>query len=129
MCDRCNPLGLKAPAASQAHGIAFVGIGLAVVLLAFLARIGSASVGPFPSALAGIVVDPAGLKVTISVTNQGSNAASTTCRVLDPALPGLGPETAFVQTPIIQPGSTSTFDTIVTTLGSTPRQLAVDCGQ
>ena len=24
MCERCNPLGLKSPAASQAHGTVFV---------------------------------------------------------------------------------------------------------
>ncbi|HEX5826618.1 MAG TPA: hypothetical protein VFY23_03800, partial [Candidatus Limnocylindrales bacterium] len=34
MCEHCNPLGLKEPAASQAHGTVFVGIAVAVVLMA-----------------------------------------------------------------------------------------------
>ena len=32
MCESCNPLGLKAPSASQAHGTVFVGIGVAVAI-------------------------------------------------------------------------------------------------
>jgi ribosomal protein L40E len=31
MCERCNPLGLRAPAASQVHGTVFVGIVAAVL--------------------------------------------------------------------------------------------------
>jgi predicted nucleic acid-binding Zn ribbon protein len=127
MCERCNPLGLKAPAASQAHGIAFVGIAIAVVLMAVAARLAISGVGPFPSSLTGVAADPAGLRVTVSVTNRGGSAGATTCRITDPDLAGIGPETAFVQSPILQPGVTTTFDTIVTSLGSTPRTLSVDC--
>ena len=29
MCESCNPLGLKAPSASQAHGIAIAGVAVA----------------------------------------------------------------------------------------------------
>ena len=50
MCERCNPLGLKAPAASQAHGTAILGVAVAVVLLAVVARIAVSGVGPFPPA-------------------------------------------------------------------------------
>ena len=32
LCERCNPLGLAQPAASQAHGTVFLGIGAAVLL-------------------------------------------------------------------------------------------------
>ena len=46
MCERCNPLGLKAPAASQAHGTAILGVAVAVVILAVVARLAVAGVGP-----------------------------------------------------------------------------------
>ena len=47
MCERCNPLGLKQPAASQAHGTVFLGIAVAVVVLAVVARLAVSGVGPF----------------------------------------------------------------------------------
>lgn len=127
MCERCNPLGLKAPAASQAHGTAALGVVIAVVVLAVVARMAMSGVGPFTSSIAGVTADPAGLKVTITITNAGSSAGSTTCRVSDPQLPGIGPEAAFVTSPTVQPGATVSFDRVVTSLGSTPRPLDVDC--
>jgi len=127
MCERCNPLGLKEPAASQAHGIVFLGIGIAVVILAVVARLAVAGIGPFRSEVAGVVADPAGLRISITVTNDGENAGSTTCRVGDPEIRGIGPETAFVDSPIVQPGETLTFDAVVTTLGTTVIPLTADC--
>ena len=76
MCERCNPLGLKAPSASQAHGTAALGIVVAVVVLAVVARLAMSGVGPFTSSVAGVAADPAGLRVTITVTNAGSSAGS-----------------------------------------------------
>jgi predicted nucleic acid-binding Zn ribbon protein len=127
MCERCNPLGLKQPATSQAHGTVFLGIGLAVVVLAVLARLAVAGVGPFRSEVAAVMADPAGLRVSISVTNDGENGGSTTCRVGDPEIRGIGPETAYVQSPVVQPGETLTFDAVVTTLGTEVKPLTVDC--
>ena len=127
MCERCNPLGLKAPAASQAHGIAFVGIGLAVVIMAVAARLSIAGVGPFTSSVANVAADPAGLRVSVSVTNAGSSAGSTTCRIDDPALRGIGPEAQFVESPRVPPGATITFDVVVTSLGTTVKPLIADC--
>ncbi len=127
MCENCNPLGLKAPSATQAHGIGALGIIVAVVILAVVARLAMSGVGPFTSSVANVAADPAGLRVTITVTNGGSGAGSTTCRVSDPKLPGIGPEAAFVSSPVIQPGATATFDALVTSLGTRVRTLAVDC--
>jgi hypothetical protein len=127
MCERCNPLGLKAPAASQAHGTAALGVVVAVVVLAVIARLAVSGVGPFTSTIGGVTADPAGLRVTISITNTGSSAGSTTCRVSDPQLPGIGPEAAFVTSPVIQPGATESFERVVTSLGTTVRPLSVDC--
>jgi len=128
MCERCNPLGLKAPAASQAHGTVFLAIGAAVVILAVLARLALNNVGPFTSRVAGVVADPAGLRVTISLTNDGSAAGRTTCRVGDPSIRGIGPETAYVQSPMVAGKSTVSFDAVVVSLGTTPIPLTVDCG-
>jgi len=127
MCERCNPLGLKAPAASQAHGFAIAFVALAVVILAVVARFAINDVGPFAGTVTSVVAAPTGLKITISVTNQGHASGRTTCSVADPSLPGLGPETAFVESPVVQPGQTITFDATVVSLGTTPKPLAVDC--
>jgi hypothetical protein len=129
MCEQCNPLGLKAPAASQAHGTAILGVAVAVVVLAVLARFAVSGIGPFPSSVLAVVPDPAGLRLTISVTNDGSSPAATTCRISDPKSPGIGPDTTFIQSPVIQPGATQTFETVVVTLGSEPKPLAVACGK
>src|SRR5215204_4797541 len=104
MCERCNPLGLKQPSASQAHGTVILGISVAIVLLAVLARLAVSGVGPFAGGIAGVAADPGGLLVTITVTNEGSSAGSTTCRVGDPEIRGIGPETAFVTSPVVQAG-------------------------
>jgi predicted nucleic acid-binding Zn ribbon protein len=128
MCERCNPLGLKDTAASQAHGTVFLGIGLAVVLMAVVARLAISGVGPFTGAVTAVTAAPAGLQVTISVTNDGSKAGSTTCRIDDPDLPGIGPEAVFVQSPVVDPGATVRFDTLVAGFGTETRPLHVDCG-
>ena len=86
-------------------------------------------VGPFPSGLVDVGADPAGLRLTISITNDGSSAAAATCRHRRSGAAGIGPETAFVQSPVVQPGATATFETVVTTLGTVPRPLTVACGR
>ena len=58
MCERCNPLGLKQPSASQAHGTVFVGIAVAVVALAVIARLAVSGIGPFKGEVAGVEADP-----------------------------------------------------------------------
>jgi len=128
MCERCNPLGLKAPAASQAHGTVVLGIVIAAVIMAVVARFLVADVGPFTASIAGVATDPTGLRVTISITNAGASAGRTTCRVGDPAIRGIGPETAYVQSPMVEGGATVAFEVVIVSLGTTPRALTVDCG-
>jgi predicted nucleic acid-binding Zn ribbon protein len=128
MCERCNPLGLKQPSSSQAHGTVFVGIALAVVLMAVVARLAISGIGPFSGAITNVAADPAGLRVSLTVHNAGSNAGSTTCRVGDPSIPGIGPETAYVTSPVIQAGETVTFDALIASLGTTVKPLTAVCG-
>lgn len=127
LCEICNPLGLSQPAASQAHGTVVLAIGLAVVGLAFLGRLALAGIGPFSGSVVAVAPAPGGLAVTLSVTNEGSRAGATTCRVYDPALPGIGPESTQVLSPRIEPGRTVTFTKTISELGSDPRPLAVEC--
>ncbi len=128
MCERCNPLGLKAPAASQAHGIAILGVAVAVVVMAVVARLIIADMGPFTSSVSGVVADPGGLRVSVSVTNEGRAAGATTCRIDDPASGGIGPGAAFVASPRVPAGGSVTFDVIVSGFGTEPRVLIADCG-
>ena len=127
MCEQCNPLGLKEPAPSQAHATVFIGIIAGVVLLAVVARWVFSGVGPFEGSISAIEPAENGLRVTLMVTNAGSSASSTTCRITDPSIPGIGPETAYVTSPIIQPGATVSFDTVVAGVGTTVKPLDADC--
>lgn len=127
MCERCNPLGLRQPASSQAHGTVFVGIAVAVFALAILGRYALAGVGPFEGSVSAVVAAPPNLAVTLTVTNRGSREGSTTCRVYDATDPGIGLSSAFLLSPQIPAGGTLSFSKVVTTLGSTVKQLATEC--
>jgi hypothetical protein len=126
MCERCNPLGLKDPAASQVHGTVILVVTLAIIGLALLAGFALQGIGPFDGRIVAAVPDPPGISVTLAVTNTGTRAGSTTCRIWDREL-GLGPETAFLQTPRIEPGATTTFHRRLTELGGEVTELAVEC--
>jgi hypothetical protein len=128
MCERCNPLGLKGPAASQAHGIAIVGVAVAVVILAVAARLLTANVGPFFGSIASSQPDPNGVRISVTVRNGGTSAGSTTCRIDDASLGGIGPQTVYVQSPEVPAGGQVTFDVVVGTLGASPERLLADCG-
>lgn len=127
MCDRCNPLGLADPAATQAHGTVFLAIGAAVVLLALVARFMLSGIGPFQATVAGVTADGNGLSITLTVTNQGARAGTATCRVHDDA--ALTTDTsAFFLSPQIDPGASATFTRQTTALGGQPlASLVVDC--
>jgi hypothetical protein len=127
MCERCNPLGLKQPSASQAHGTVLLGIVGAVIFLAVVGRVAIAGIGPFKGSIGNIVSVPPGLAVTLTVTNLGTSAGSSTCRVFDPDGPGSGPEAAFITSPRIGPGETISFSKQVSILGPTVRPLGVEC--
>lgn len=129
MCDRCNPLGLRQPAASQAHGIAIAAMTAAVIMLAVVARVATVGIGPFRSEVTGVTATGAGLRVAISITNDGSTASSTSCRVAPADEVGIGPQAAFVQSPSVAAGQTVTFQATVTTLGTEARPLAISCGR
>lgn len=126
LCDDCNPLGLRDASPTQVHGIAFIGVTLAIIALALIGRVAISGVGPFSSELAGVARDGDALAVTLTVTNQGRSTGQTTCRLMDP-LDRSGGGAGFVLSPQIEPGATVTFTKRVTGLGSTVRDLAVEC--
>lgn len=126
LCETCNPLGLRDVSATQVHGLAFLGVVLAVVALALIARLAVSGVGPFTSEMTAIVPDGDALAVTLTVTNQGRSAGQTTCRLTDP-VDRSGGGAGFVLSPQIEPGATEIFTKRVIGLGSTVRDLAVEC--
>ena len=126
LCDECNPLGLKQPAATQVHAIAAGGIVLAVVILAVVGRAGLSGVGPFRGEVVDVAAVASGLSVTLAVSNDGSKGAATTCRVVEAARPVGGPG-QVVQTPTVPAGGTIEFGAVVTAFGSEVQDLAVDC--
>ena len=125
--SRCVSGATRSAAASQAHGTVFVGIVAAVLIMAAVARLSIGGIGPFRSEVTSVVADPAGLRVTVSVTNSGTAPGSTTCRIDDPSLGGIGPEAAFVESPRVEPGTTVVFDVVVASLGREPKTLNADC--
>ena len=128
MCERCNPLGLPQPAASQAHGTVFLGIVIAVIVLAVLGRVAIAGVGPFTGTVASVAPAPPNLAITLTVRNEGSREGQTTCRVYDPAQGGgIGPGAVYLLSPQIGAGQTLSFSKVITGLGGEVRPLAVAC--
>lgn len=126
LCELCNPLELSQPSATQMHGIAAVGIIAFIGLLAVLGRVALSGTGPFAGQIGAIAGTGDGLSVVITVTNQGSKAASTTCSIAKTPSQ-VGAPIQVVQTPLIQPGATVEFTAVVTKLGATPIALAADC--
>ncbi len=127
MCDRCNPLGLADPAASQVHGTVVLAVGIAIVLLAVGARFALTGVGPFEARIGQVAATPAGLNVTVSVTNHGSRTGSSTCRIQNGAAQ-MSNAAAYFLSPQIEPGATVTFTRETASLGSAAvTSLTVDC--
>lgn len=126
LCDDCNPLGLKQPAATQVHAIAAGGILLFVLFLAVMGRMALSHVGPFTGAITSVVQEPGGLRVTLAVTNRGTTNAATTCRIVgaerEPGGPG-----QVVQTANIAGGATLEVVADTSIFGTELRNLAVDC--
>lgn len=126
LCERCNPLGLSDPAASQAHGTIFLAIVLGVIVLAVAGRLALSGIGPFDAEVVGVEAAGAGLAVTIDVHNQGTKSGPTTCRIIDPTNRGVGPA-AIVQSPPVEPGQTRTFTATIPQFGASPRPLVIAC--
>jgi hypothetical protein len=126
LCERCNPLGLADSSSSQLHGTVFIGVVLAVVALALIGRLSLTGVGPFEGSVAAAVASGDGLAITLTVTNNGTGTGQTTCRVTDP-VDRSGGGSAFLLSPQIAGGKTSTFTQTVTQLGSKIRPLTVEC--
>jgi hypothetical protein len=126
LCETCNPLELAQPSATQVHGIAALGILVFVAILAVAARWSLAGTGPFAASVTGVAVASGGLSITLTVENQGTKTAATTCRVIDHGHPtgGLG---ELVPTPQIAGHSSATFSFLATKLGAEPIPLDADC--
>jgi hypothetical protein len=127
LCELCNPLELSQPSATQMHGIAAVGIIAFVAVLAVVARVALAGTGPFTGSVTNVAAAPGGLSVSLSVTNNGSNASATTC-TLTQAKPTVNAPAAAIQTPRIGAGETIAVTADVTQFGAKAIDLLVSCG-
>jgi hypothetical protein len=126
LCENCNPLGLRDVSATQVHGIAFIGVTVAIIILAVVARLAVSGIGPFSGEIAAITADGDALAVTLTITNHGRSAGQTTCRLTDPR-DRSGGGAGFILSPQLAPGETRTFSKRVTGLGSSVRELWVEC--
>jgi len=129
LCAACNPARLKQPAASQAHGTVFLGIALAVVVMAVALTVLVGGVGPFRATLRSVAPDGDGLLLTLAVENLGSREGRASCRVWDPTYPGNPPAETYVRTPDVPAGYGLVFEQRVEGLGGTERTLALDCSR
>jgi hypothetical protein len=119
-------LGLRDSASSQVHGTVFIGVLVAVIALALLARLAVSGVGPFEATVGEVTAAGDGLAVTFEVTNTGTSAGQTTCRVSDISRRSSG-AAALVTSPRIEPGETRAFTRELAEFGSEPRELAIEC--
>jgi hypothetical protein len=126
LCERCNPLGLRDSASSQVHGTVVFALVLAFVGLAVAARLAVSGIGPFVAEVTGVRVDSGVLVASLRITNEGTSAGTSTCRVSDPVLRGSG-KPAFITTPRIGPKETVTFDTRLVDFEGEPRPLEIVC--
>ena len=126
LCEECNPLGLRDASSSQVHGTVFIGVLVAIVVLAVIGRVALSGVGPFTAVIGSVQPAAAGLTVTFEVTNTGTSSGQTTCSVTD-ASPRSRGAVAVVQSPRIGPGETRSFTRELTEFGSEVRDLAVEC--
>jgi hypothetical protein len=127
LCERCNPLGLAQPSASQTHGTVFLGIGVAVLLLASLAASSVKGIGPFEVQMTQPNSVPGGLSVQMSVTNTGSGGGAATCRVTTTKLGSAGIQ-EIVTTERIEPGATVSVERELRAFGTEPIPLLISCG-
>jgi hypothetical protein len=126
LCEDCNPLGLRDVASGQVHGSVFIAVTGAIILLAVVARLSVAGIGPFPATIDSVTPSGRGLAVTMTVTNEGEAAGQTSCRIDKVGDRGTG-RAAFVASPRLGAGETRTFSTVVTELGSEPADLEISC--
>jgi hypothetical protein len=126
LCELCNPLELAQPSATQVHGIAMLGILAFIVLLALAGRAALAGTGPFQGSIDGVAAASGGLNVTITIANQGTKAAATTCQIALGANPAIETH-QVVQTPVVPAGGQIQFTALVTNFGTEVVPLTADC--
>jgi hypothetical protein len=126
LCERCNPLGLQQPAASQVHGTVFVALMLAIVVLAVAGRAALSGIGPFRGEIRQVLPVETGLAVTLAVHNDGSKSGVSTCRLTRTANRGVG-AAAIVYSPEIGPGQLVEFTTTTNRFGLEATPLSVEC--
>ncbi len=112
LCEIDNPGQIGAPSATQLHATMLASIGVGVLLLALLAKVLTAGVGPFEARMVGqAILDNGGASVAIQVTNRGTKDGPATCQVSRGGV--LQPNDPVFLTQRIPAGTTITVTTSV----------------
>lgn len=82
LCEYDNPGNIGAPSATQLHATMLAGVGVGVVLLALVAKLLLAGVGPFEARVVATTIrQDGGADVSLRVTNQGSKDSAASCQI------------------------------------------------
>ena len=76
LCEECNPLGLRDASSSQVHGTVFIGVLVAIVVLAVIGRVALSGVGPFTAVIGSVQPAAEGLTVTFDGDEHGNVVGS-----------------------------------------------------
>ncbi len=88
LCEADNPARIKAPSATQVHGTILVGVIAGFLIFGLLARFAVSAAGPFEANIQGRAARADGAaELVVRVVNNGTAAASATCRVTRDGVP------------------------------------------
>lgn len=108
MCDTCNPGHIGGASSTQVHATIVAAVGAGVLAIALLGRVALAGVGPFPATIDSASILPnGGLKVSLTVSNDGTKKAAATCRVNRGGVNA--PDDVLFLTDPIAPGASATY--------------------
>lgn len=127
MCAHCNRAGMTPPSASQYHGTVAVAIVLAVAALAIAASLSMRGVGPYASAVRGVVPADPGYTITFTTTNEGNNAGRAKCQLATFDASGRRLHTATTITDQIPGGGSVDAAVTIPGLDSEPASVTVNC--
>lgn len=128
LCEICNRAGMATPSATQYHGTVVVAIVAGVAALAIAATWSLRGIGPYQVEVAGAApIAPAGYEVTLSVTNEGTNAGRAKCQILALNASGTRLRARSLVVGPIEGGQTVTVTETMSGLSETPAQVTASC--
>jgi len=128
ICAVCNRAGMATPSATQYHGTIVVAIVAGVAIMAIAASLATRGVGPFRGESVAVRVDPpAGVVVTVRVSNEGSQAGRATCQLTARDASDRVLRVRAALSPSVPAGETITFEERIPGLAAAPSSVAASC--